>query len=87
MKKSTIESHNGDRPRFIDQVGHQTTNAFIGNKHCCYGPLILLHRLAGRNAHYVPLDPLCPMDIIRLLGISSVFNKKGNLRPDSNPGL
>ena len=33
MKKSTIESHNGDCPRFIDQVGHQTTNAFIGNKH------------------------------------------------------
>jgi hypothetical protein len=23
----------GDRPRFFDQVGHQTTNASIGNKH------------------------------------------------------
>ena len=22
-----------DRPRFFDQVGHQTTNASIGNKH------------------------------------------------------
>ena len=22
-----------DLPRFFDQVGHQTTNAFIGNKH------------------------------------------------------
>ena len=22
-----------DRPRFFDQVGHQTTNAFIGNKY------------------------------------------------------
>ena len=21
------------RPRFFDQVGHQTTNAYIGNKH------------------------------------------------------
>ena len=24
---------NRDRPRFFDQDGHQTTNAFIGNKH------------------------------------------------------
>ena len=24
---------NRDRPRFFDQVGHQTTNASIGNKH------------------------------------------------------
>jgi hypothetical protein len=24
---------NRDRPRFFDRVGHQTTNAFIGNKH------------------------------------------------------
>ena len=24
---------NRDRPRFFDQVGHQTTNAPIGNKH------------------------------------------------------
>ena len=23
----------GDRPRFFDQVGHQTTNASIGNRH------------------------------------------------------
>ena len=25
--------HTRDRPRFFDQVGHQTTNASIGNKH------------------------------------------------------
>ena len=24
---------NRDRPRFFDQVGHETTNASIGNKH------------------------------------------------------
>ena len=24
---------NRDRPRFFDQVGHQTTNASIGNRH------------------------------------------------------
>ena len=24
---------NRDRPRFFDQVGHQTTNASVGNKH------------------------------------------------------
>ena len=29
----SIEMGNRDRPRFFDQVGHQTTNASIGNKH------------------------------------------------------
>ena len=33
------------------------------------------------------MDPLCPMDTIRHLGISSVFNKNEISRPDSNPGL
>ena len=27
---------NRDRPRVFDQVGHQTTNASIGNKHFFY---------------------------------------------------
>ena len=27
------DQHTRDRPRFFDQVGHQTTNAYIGNKH------------------------------------------------------
>ena len=26
-------THIRDRPRFFDQVGHQTTNASIGNEH------------------------------------------------------
>ena len=51
------------------------------NYHCCLVALDLVHRLEGRNIHYVPRDPLCPMDplcsmdiYIRHLGISSVFN-------------
>ena len=31
--------------------------------HCWLGAAISLHRRAGRNIHYVPRDPLCPMDI------------------------
>ena len=42
----------------------------IKKSHCWIGAAILLHRRAGSNGHYVPLDPLCPMDIyIRHLGI------------------
>ena len=33
MQLEKKHSKTRDRPRFFDQVGHQTTNASIGNKH------------------------------------------------------
>ena len=32
----TVRKDYRDRPRFFDQVGHQTTYAYIGNKHFFY---------------------------------------------------
>ena len=36
---------------------------FYNKTHCWLGAAISLHRRAGHNIHYVPRDPLCPMDI------------------------